>query len=347
MFNPPTHSETWFRNTRYWVFSFRASFGLLYRQYHCWLHCPAVSTNLASTENFALHHWTLCADLKLSFAVAATDKTCDPGRWTVLCGIYSFFCLEDFDFNTILHKASTRCLILLPILKPDFETPHTEFSHLVPGLDFFIGSVTVGSTVWQFQPILLPPRILLFIIELFVQIWSCLLLWLQPIKHAILIVGLLCEIHIFAWSFRIGYEFHCRHGFNMMFDSPTHSGTWFRNTTYWVFSFRSSFGFLHRQCHCWLHCPAVSTNRVSTENFALHHWILYSELKLSFAVAATDKTCDPGRWTVLCEIHIFTWSIGIVYGFRCRHGFNLMFNPPTHSETWFRNTTYWVFSFSS
>ena len=112
--------------------------------------------------------------------------------------------LLESDMNSIVDTISTWCLILLFILTPDFETPHTEFSHLVPSLDFFIGSVTVGSTVWQFQPILLPPRILLFIIELFVQIWSCLLLWLQPIKHAILIVGLLYEIHIFAWSFRIG-----------------------------------------------------------------------------------------------------------------------------------------------
>ena len=147
--------------------------------------------------------------------------------------------LSESYMVSVVDTVSTWCLILLLILKPDFETPHTEYSLLVPSLDFFIGSVTVGSTVWQFQPIVLPPRILLFIIELFMQIWSCLLLWLQPIKHAILIVGLLCEIHIFAWSFRIGYEFHCRHGFNMMFNSPTHSGTWFRNTTYWVFSFSS------------------------------------------------------------------------------------------------------------
>ena len=116
----------------------------------------------------------------------------------VLCGIYSFFCLEDFDFNTILHKDSTRCWILLLILKPDFETPDTEFSHLVPSLVCFIGSVTVGSTVWQLQPIVLPPRIVLLIIEFFMQNWSCLLLWLQPIKPAILVVGLFCAKFIFS-----------------------------------------------------------------------------------------------------------------------------------------------------
>ena len=170
--------------------------------------------------------------------MAATDKTCVPGRWTVLWRIHSLSCLEEFDFNSSAHTASSWCLILLLILKPDSETPHTEFSHLVPGLVFFIGSVTVGSTVWQFQPILLPP-----------------------------------------------------------------------------------------------------------ENFVLDHWILYAELKLSFAMAATDKTCDPGRWTVLCEIHIFAWSFRIGCEIHCRYGFNMMFNPPTHSETWFWNTRYWVFSF--
>ena len=107
--------------------------------------------------------------------------------------IKSFFCLEDVDFNTILRKVSTRCLILLLILKPDFETPDTEFSHLVPSLDYFIGSVTVGSTVCQLQPIVLRPRVLLLIIGFFMQFWSCLLLRLQPIKHAILVVGLFWE----------------------------------------------------------------------------------------------------------------------------------------------------------
>ena len=190
MFNPPTHSEAWFWNTRYWVFSFRSSCGLLHRQCHCWLHCPAVSTSRVSTEIFALHHWILYSELKLSSAVAATDKTCDPGRWTVLC-----------------------------------------------------------------------------------------------------------EIHIFTWSIRIVYSFRCRHGFNFMFNPPSHSETWFRNTRYWVFTFSYWFEFLHRQSHCCFYCLAVSTNRASTEKFALDPWILYAELKLSFAMAATDKTCDSDRWT--------------------------------------------------
>ena len=130
--------------------------------------------------------------------MAATDKTCVPGRWTVLWRIHSLSCLEEFDFNSSAHTASSWCLILLLILKPDSETPHTEFSHLVPGLVFFIGSVTVGSTVWQFQPIVLPPRILFLIIGFFMQNWSCLLLWLQPIKHAILVAGLFCAKFIFS-----------------------------------------------------------------------------------------------------------------------------------------------------
>ena len=112
--------------------------------------------------------------------------------------------LSESYMVSVVDTVSTLCLILLLILKPDFETPDTEFSHLVPSLNFFIGSVTVGSTVWQFQPIVLPPRNLLLILGFFMQNWSCLLLWLQPIKLAILIVGLLWEIHIFAWSFRIG-----------------------------------------------------------------------------------------------------------------------------------------------
>ena len=111
--------------------------------------------------------------------------------------IFSAGLLES-DRNSIVDTVSTWCLILLLILKPDFETPLTEFSHLVPSLDFFIGSVTVGSTVWQFQPIVLPPRILLLIIEFFIQNWSCLLPWLQPIKHAILVVGLFCAKFIFS-----------------------------------------------------------------------------------------------------------------------------------------------------
>ena len=100
--------------------------------------------------------------------------------------------------NSIVDTVSTWCSILLLMLKPDFETPHTEFSHLVPSLNFSIGSVTVGSTVWQFQPVVLPPRNLLLILGFFMQNWSCLLLWLQPIKHAILVVGLFFAKFIFS-----------------------------------------------------------------------------------------------------------------------------------------------------
>ena len=130
--------------------------------------------------------------------MAATDKTCDPGRWTVLWRIHSLSCLEDIDFSSSSHTASSWCLILLLILIPDFETPDTEFSHFFPSLVFFIGSVTVGSTVWQPQPIVFPPRVLLLTIGFFMQNWSCLLLWLQPIKHAILVVGLFCAKFIFS-----------------------------------------------------------------------------------------------------------------------------------------------------
>ena len=116
MFNPPTHSETWFRNTRYWVFSFSSDFGLLYRRCHCWFYCLPASANSASTESFALDHWILYAVLKLSFAKAATDKTCNPGRWTVLWRIYSLYCVEEFDFNSSSHTASSWCVILLLIV---------------------------------------------------------------------------------------------------------------------------------------------------------------------------------------------------------------------------------------
>ena len=149
-------------------------------------------TNSASTESFVLDHWILYANW------SCVLLWLQPIKHAIL--VVGLFCAKfifspgplESDMNSIVDTVSTWCLILLLILKPDFEAPHTEFSPLVPSLDFFIGSVTVGSTVWQFQPIGLPPRILLLIFGFFMQNWSCLLLWLQPIKHAILVAGLFC-----------------------------------------------------------------------------------------------------------------------------------------------------------
>ena len=168
MFNPRTHRDTDFKTPD-------TEFSALVHSLVFFVWNITVGSSLAagniilSTELFATDHLMVCAGSSLPFPLFETDKICnpdcsivypdrwivDPDRCIVLCGVYCFFCLEDVDFHTILHKVSTRCLILLLILKPVLEKPDTEFSHLVSSLDFFIGSVTVGSTVWQFQPIVL------------------------------------------------------------------------------------------------------------------------------------------------------------------------------------------------
>ena len=251
------------------------------------------------------------------------------------------------DMNSIVDTVSTWCLILLLILKPDFETPHTEFSHLVPSLDFFIGSVTVGSTVWQFQPIVLPPRILLLIIEFFIQNWSCLLPWLQPIKHAILVVGLFCAKFIFSPGLSESYMvsvvdtvlFLCLILLLILkpdFETPhTEFSPLVPSLNFFI-------GSLTVGSTVWQFQPIglPPRNLLLILGFFMQKWscLLLRLQPIKHAILIVG---------LLCEIHIFAWSIRIGYEFHCRHGFNMMFNHPTHAETWFRNTTYWVFSFSS